>query len=456
MNFFEDTDDKEYKYKILVWPNWTYQKNLNADSFTIVIRNVINVLPKNIHWTIPTPYNVTVLNEFDNVEQVIYKFPSYPNTMRCDFNSDKFLKLLDWKNKDWDVIYSHLPEHTAQIANTIYNNTNISPKIVGYCHWYEVDENTNYDKRLINQNLLGTLEMDECGVNTAWLRDLVLSKCSDTFNQDVLDKLQTIIQPHYLGIDNYDFDVVKKIPNSILFNHRPNEYTGWKKFLDVMDEIYEQRQDFKVYGTLIEAERPYIERVRFPERKDYLQFIKKMVVGIGFFQTYSAWSISTTDGMSRGIPYLVPNKLCYPELMGHNYPLFYSDVKDFKSKLIDILDDNNNPVISDASMHIQKRIVNMTWDKQVSRWFDNWSFLENLPIIKEDTTSYQKIVKFIKTNKNVSKRDILNHMNWSVRIGYTGYRNRLRNEPNIKFTKDRYIYKNLKTHNSLDYGTIID
>lgn len=441
MDFFEEQTDVEYKYKVLVWPNWTYQKNLNADSFTIVIQNVIRNTPKYIHWTIPAPYNVSLLNEFENVEQVIYEFPSYPNTMRCDFDTKNFLKLIDWENKDWDVIYSHLPEHTAQISNCIANNTNLNLPIVGYCHWYEVDENTAYAKRLINQNLLGTREMIECGVNTNWLRDLVLDKCSNTFNQQVLGELKGIVKAHYLGIDNYDLSPAKKKKNSILFNHRPSEYTGWKKFLSVMDEIYKVRQDFTVYGTLIEEERPYVKRVRFPVRSDYLDFVKQMVVGVGFFQDYSAWSISTTDGLSRGVPYLVPNKLCYPEMFGDKYSLYYETADEFKSKLVSILDNNEAPDVMSAIKHISKIVPDMTWEKRIPTWFDNWSFFNNLPMIKEETDSYKRMRDFIIKNKNVSKRDILNYMNWGIRIGFTGYRNRLRTEPNIFFTKDRYMSK---------------
>ena len=51
-----------------------------------------------------------------------------------------------WKHTDYDVVYSHLPEHTLQLKNLLVNDTNIDPKIVGYCHWYEVDENTNYSE----------------------------------------------------------------------------------------------------------------------------------------------------------------------------------------------------------------------------------------------------------------------------------------------------------------------
>ena len=40
-----------------------------------------------------------------------------------------------------------------------------------------------------------------------------------------------------------------------------------------------------------------------------------------------------------------------------------------------------------------------------------------------------------------SKNDILDFLEWGVRISFSGYRNRLRNEQTIKFTKDRYEVK---------------
>ena len=52
-----------------------------------------------------------------------------------------------------------------------------------------------------------------------------------------------------------------------------------------------------------------------------------------------------------------------------------------------------------------------------------------------ETESYNKIVEFIRTKKSVTKNEILLHMGWGVRIGFTTYRNRLRNEKDIKFTK---------------------
>ena len=67
--------------------------------------------------------------------------------------------------------------------------------------------------------------------------------------------------------------------------------------------------------------------------------------------------------------------------------------------------------------------------------------IDELPIIKNETDSYKRIVNFIHKKKSVSKEDILDYLNWGVRISFTSYRNRLRQEPTIKFTKDRYEIK---------------
>jgi hypothetical protein len=61
-----------------------------------------------------------------------------------------------------------------------------------------------------------------------------------------------------------------------------------------------------------------------------------------------------------------------------------------------------------------------------------------LPMLKEDTDSYNKVVDFIHKKKSVTKNQILEHLGWGVRISFSGYRNRLRSNPTIKFTKNRY------------------
>ena len=48
-NFFEDIDNKvEYKYRCLVYPNITYQKDFTKDSYYIIILNLFINLPPSL------------------------------------------------------------------------------------------------------------------------------------------------------------------------------------------------------------------------------------------------------------------------------------------------------------------------------------------------------------------------------------------------------------------------
>ena len=444
MNIFDFTtdkdSDKEYQYKILVYPNITYMRDLEKDSYVVVLRNVIKELSKvrdDIHWTILSPTDVKSLT-FENTTQIPISMPSYPNAMRCHFNYTEIKNNLRWKHTDYDVVYSHLPEHTLNISNLLENDTNISPKYVGYCHWYEVDENTNYIKRMLMNNFNGMLEMEECGVNSIWLKELVLKKAEQWYNKDTIDKLDKIIQPHYLGIDKINEAIVVTNDKTIIFNHRDNYYTGWKWFVDMMDTLYEQRKDFTVYTTLADLDRPYAKRVKISDRNEYLDFIRSMHVGVGTFQKYSAWSISTTDSLSMGVPYILPNKLCYPEMVGKEYPLLYDGKDEFLKKINGALDGDGS--VDKAKTYLKSKIKEFPWASRVPEWFNGWNFLQPdaFDIIGEKSESYTKIVDFIHKKKSVTKKEILDYLNWGVRISFSPYRNKLRKEDTIRFTKNRY------------------
>ncbi len=437
--------DKTYNYKILVYPNITYMKDLEKDSYVVVLANVIREMNKvrdDIHWTILSPMK-SAKDEikslrFHNTLQLPIEFPSYPNAMRTHFDYNNFMKALDWKNNEYDIVYSHLPEHTNLLRNAIYNNTNMRPKFIGgYCHWFEVDENTAYEETLFIENISGILKMQECGVNSKWLKNLVIKKSKELFSDNVIKKLEDIIQPHYLGIDEISTGHDYK-PKTILFNHRDNEYTGWAWFVKRMDELWEKRQDFKVYTTLAELNRPYAKRVKIHNRKKYLDFVRSMHMGVGCFQKYSAWSISTTDGLSQGVPYVLPNGLCYPEMVGEQYPLLYKGKDGFISTIEYMLD--NPSAREQANNYLAPNLNQFKWSERVPKWFDNWKFLDELVTVGDKSKAYPKIVDFIKKKKFVTKRDITDHFNWGVRISLTSYRNKLRKEKNIRFTRDGYEY----------------
>ena len=95
---YDVDQDKEYNFKILVYPNITYQKDLEKDSYVVVLHNVIKEMNKvrdDIHWTILSPMKMAKDKikslEFENTTQRYIDFPSYPNGMRTHFDYKNFI-----------------------------------------------------------------------------------------------------------------------------------------------------------------------------------------------------------------------------------------------------------------------------------------------------------------------------------------------------------------------------
>ena len=159
-------------------------------------------------------------------------------------------------------------------------------------------------------------------------------------------------------------------------------------------------------------------------------------LGISCKQRYGGWAISATDGMSVGVPYMFSDDGYYHEL-ADSAGIYYKDEDEFYTKINNILDDDSDREYwSGKSL---ERFEQGKWETAIHQFNDMLNeTIDKLPTLKNDTDSYKRIIKFIRKKKSASKSDILDYLNWGVRISFTGYRNRLRNEKTIKFTKNRY------------------
>jgi hypothetical protein len=139
-----------------------------------------------------------------------------------------------------------------------------------------------------------------------------------------------------------------------------------------------------------------------------------------------------------GVPYILPKELCYPEMVGKEYPLLYKDKSEFLKKVNGALDDNGS--VEKAEKYLVTKTKDFPWGKRVPDWFGGWDFLttDSFDMIGKKSESYPKIVDFIHKRKSVTKKEILDYLGWGVRISFSPYRNRLRTESTIKFTKNRY------------------
>ena len=440
MNLFEIGKEKKLQktIRILVIPNITFQEDLEKDSYIQVVKQqikLLNEIRSDLWFYLILPESVPSLI-FDNVTQWFVELPTYPPVMRSHVDVNKLRKMFNgsW---DFDLVMSHLPEHTHQIVNILYNVTHHTPPVFGYCHWFDVREVVAWPKDSFLQNITGLLEYDRCYLNTQYQKDLVLNQARETFNDIIINKLDSILTVQHLGVNQEDVvSNINETPEKIIvFNHRPDTYKHFKQFMGVMDNLQQIRQDFKVWIPLLEKpNRDYVITTK-GDKQWYYKELQKCYVGFSPKQKYGGWSVATTDGMMNGVPYIMYNDTYYHELnqMGD----FFDNDHDATMLLNTYLDDPQyrNEEAKKAVSWISNNLVYKNEVSKMSSYMDELLLKQK---VMGDSDKLKEIIEFIRKNKSTTKKDIMNFVGWGRGIKWTPYRRALINHPNIFDTVDEY------------------
>ena len=433
MNLFEIGQEQKLQktVRVLWYPNITLQKALEKDSYIQVVKNQIKLLNEirdDLWHYMILPFEVPSL-QFDNVTQWYMDFETYPQTMRSNFRVDVVRKMLN-NSLDFDIVMSHLPEHTHQLVNTLYNVTHHMPPVTGYSHWFDLKDVVAWPKDSFLQNMTGLLEYDRCYINTQAQKDLVLEQASETFNTKTIIKLDEILTVQHLGVKEEDIvDEINPNPEKIIvFNHRPDTYKHFKEFIALCDKLWEIRQDFKVWIPLLDKpNRDYVVTTKF-DKQGYYKELRKCYMGFSPKQKYGGWSVSTTDGMMNGVPYIMYDAGYYHEL--HDKASFFTDDNDALMMMNTYLDDLpfRNEEAEYALEHIRNNLVYKDKMIEMNEYMND---LLSKQKVMGDSEKFKEIVEFIKTNKKVRKIDLMDWLCWGRGIKWTPYRRALMNHPNI-------------------------
>ena len=440
-NFFQDADEgKEYPFRCLVYPNITFQKDFTKDSYYIIMSNILKHLSKlreDIHFTILTPEIISGF-EHHNVDQVLYYWPTYPNDMRQHFDTRDLKKVTDYKNKDWDFVYTYLPEHTLQLENHFNNLTNCRPVIFGYDAYIEIPKTTGYESSLLRHHYAGLMSMNSCGVNSQAVKDTIIEHAPSCLPDKDVEILKDKIEPLPRGWDNVEGPRKKAQtePKIIVWNHRANSYKSYPWFLQQMDKLWEQRKDFTVWVPLADSvDREYIYNKKF-DRQGYFTELSKCWVGACGQSHHTGWANSASDGMAVGVPYIFYDADYYSQY-AEDAGIYFKKDDEFIKEMNKILDDEEHrKLYSKKSEDLGK--LN-SWEEIVKQY--NSHFVkaeEKLKMVKEDTEGYKKVFDYIHKRGSVTKKELLEYVNWGRGIPFNIYRNRLREEPTIKLTKYGY------------------
>jgi len=436
-----DDKRKVKTVRVLIYPNITYQKDLSKDSYIQVIKQQISLLNEirdDLWFYVILPKlrrSFETLLDFPNVTQWYITIPKYPPAMRSHFNVCNMQKMLH-KGLDFDLIMSHLPEHTHALENTMYNLTHHVPPVFGYCHWFDFKEVVTWSKDSFLQNITGLLEMDRCYLNTQHQKDMVLNQARETFNDDTIGKLDNILQVHHLGINSKDIvsRINKKPKKVIVFNHRPDTYKHFKQFIAVTDKLWEMRQDFKVWVPLLsKPNRDYVITTK-GDKQWYYNELNKCYMGFSPKQKYGGWSVATTDGMMNGVPYIMYDDTYYKELYPHGD--FFKNDHEALTMLNTYLDDPKyrNEEAQKALDYMSSSMVYMDEIIKMSDYIDDLLAKQK---VMGDTDKLKEIIEFIKKGA-ATKQQIMDYLGWGRGIKWSPYRRALMKHPNIFDVMDEY------------------
>ena len=436
MNLFNLEEKNVKTVRILVYPNITFSENLEKDSYIQVIKNQIKLLNEirdDLWFYMILPEPVPSL-AFDNVTQWYLPMPTYPPTMRSHVDVPKLQKMLNRVN-DFDLVMSHLPEHTHALKNVLYNVTHHMPPVFGYCHWWDLREVVAWPKDSFLQNITGLLEYDRCYLNTEHQKQMVLKQAKETFNDATIEKLDSILTVQHLGVNKEDIvsDINETPEKIIVFNHRPDTYKHFKQFIAVTDKLWEMRQDFKVWVPLLgKSNREYV--VTDKGDKDwYYKQLQKCYVGFSPKQKYGGWSVSTTDGMMNGVPFIMYNDTYYKELYSEGD--FFDNDHEALTMLNTYLDDPKYR--NEEAKKALDFVSSMVYKDEIIKMSEYMDDLLARQKVMGDSDKLKEIIEFIKKGP-VTKKEIMDFVGWGRGIKWTPYRRALMKHPNIYDVLDEY------------------
>ena len=460
--FFEDTKDlssvNKNTYQILCVPNITSQNNLDKDSYVLVMHNVIKELNKirdDLFFHLPITKFCKQL-DFDNTKQYIFKMPSFPNSMRAHYDFYQWNEVLNAKIIEMDIIWSHLPEQTTNIKNHCHNTYSQDIPVIGYSHWIENSEFApNWKTTFYHNNITGMLQMNKCGLNTQTQIDALLEEAAEYYSQKTIDKLRNIMTPLYLGIETNKINEFPSFETDkvIVFNHRTKEYRGWKRFIKIIQELRKQRQDFKVFCSMIDPSGIQILKKTFDDisffdfdgpddRDEYIRKLENCRFG---FHGGSRWAMSSQDGLCKGVPYVFEIGNETGELFGHKMETGFKTTDEAVELFNRMLDDNDwrNKQSQLAINHCGDV---HSWGNRIlpfNKMIDDAIDKQTSDMIQSGDKK-NDIVDFIKTKRMVDTKTMSDYLGWGKQIGFRRYRNYLRSIDGIYTTvinkKEYYVW----------------
>ena len=369
---------------------------VDKDSGFIYTRQLIISLPTDWLFTILVPKNFD-RNFFDSdhvIECVEYDYSTSIHQNRYHFNRNIIANALPY-TKDIDVVLNMQPEVSANIRVFFENQRREKPIIINYFHWIDSKLNKQF-----GNGLDGFIIREVEGIKFS---DLTLFH--NEYARSLLEESRVM---YNLPYENYEYGYFHPLPTIygetpfdlpnkkiILFNHRLNNTTGWKRVFDICKSL--NRDDFVLWFTdeqnLVEKRKlentPFVIVKSIPF-ESYGYLLRHSHFTICNTQ-YATWNMAVLDSINYGTQVITNNTPIMEELGGNIQT-------DLKESIIRYLDMDKVTVTS-------KKIVDYNLKSYIENEITNRAKTYN-PL------KYDKVMGMIKEQGSCTKKEFVNKF-WS-------------------------------------------
>jgi hypothetical protein len=398
------------------------------DSGFIFTKNLITSLPRDwrYYWLIPE--NITedqkqwFLDSNDNISLIPYPYSTSIHQNRYNFYGNVLKKNFPY-TKDVDIVLNNQPEVTANLKSFFDNQRRDNPPIFNFFHWIDCEES-----RKFAQELGGYFWREYDGVLNAERNYFHNEYAYSLFNYMVIKEIKTPY-PFYHSFFNppaTNFGSSKiALPDKkiILFNHRLNNTTNYKFFIECIEKLHEIRDDFVVWFTDDSdknksriLEKPYIIN-RSLNPKEYGYLLSNSYFSVCVHKGYSTWNMAVIDAINANCFTIVPNtEKVYIDMFKYVDLTMYHDntIEDVVSKMNNLLDTPSKELKTRA-----KEIKRIFPEYFSNLCFENIKDTIELSIDKrriyKEIAKYTEVRDFIKENPGVTKETIVNNF-WSFHV----------------------------------------
>jgi hypothetical protein len=402
------------------------------DSGFIFTKNLLSVLPDNWRYSWLIPENITSDDENwfrikPNMDLIRYPYSTSIHQNRYEFYG-AILKSAFPYTKDIDAIINNQPEVSANIKCWLDNQRRDQSPIFNFFHWIDCKES-----RAFANELGGYFWRQLDGVIAGELSYFHNFYAKSLFDNTAFENVKNMPVFSYgyfnppatrYGYNSFELPLEKRI---ILFNHRLNNTTNWKFFLEMTDALYKIRKDFVVWFTDDSdktkskmLERPYVINKSLPDNQ-YGFLMNHCHFAVCTHKGYSTWNMALIDAINADCFVTMPNnEIIYKQMFENikgadQHPKMYHnndiDKTDFLNAMCALL--NENPtVLKYYTRKIQEKYP-LYFSSQgllgIQKDIEKSIFLR----IKDKlSVKYEDIKQYILENGGANKAQIVNKF-WS-------------------------------------------